>query len=416
MCLRRSMARFEFFPYKKRWKPSATGFLKSLPKSHIILFLLANSKTRTTSTMYFSALLSPMLLFASLIVPTLSKPKPFKYPDTDWAHAALPLPVQVVHQFPVGTWMENLAVRKTGEILATCLSSPQLFQVDHNAVKPIELVHTFANATGCTGITLLGRDVFYVIAGNVTLKTLKGVPGSWSVYRVDVRHHHPHFTDPTPARVSLVANFPDAILLNGITVLSRVHKTFLITDSVAGVVYRLEGKTGKVVKVIEDPLMKGSSSLNIGINGIKIKKNRAKKRTNELYFTNSARNILARVLINKDGSSQSPAHVIANVESPDDFAFNRYQNVVVAQNGIDRVARVTGDKVTELAGSRSNTTAGKLYGPTAVRFGKLEPFFDASKADWMRAYVTTNGGTAQYLSGNLTRGGTVSMIEVRGYW
>lgn len=413
------MARFQLFPIKRgAIPPQQAASIDSQLSYHTILSLLADSKTRTVSTMYFSALLSLMLFFASLIVPTLSEPKPFKYPDTDWYHASLPLPVKIIHQFPVGTWIENLAVRKNGGILATALSSPQLFQVDHDAVKPIELVHTFPNATGCTGITLLGRDVFYVVAGNLSLHTLKPVPGSWSVYRVDVRYHNPHFTDPKPARVSWVANFPDAIYLNRITLLSRVHRTFLVSDSVAGVAYRLEGKTGKVFKVIEDPLMKsgGSSTSNTGINGLKIRKNRAKHNTNELYFTNSHRKILARVIINKDGSSQGPAHVVAHVDSPNDFTFNRYNNVMVAQTGIDRVARVTGEKVTSLAGSPPNSTAGKLYGPTGVQFGKLEPFLNAYRADWMYAYISTNGGTAQYLNRNITRGGTVSRIEVRGYW
>ena len=358
--------------------------------------------------MHFAAILSPVLLFASLIVPTLSTP--FHTHDPGY-RTPLPLPVEVIHQFPPGTWLDNLAVRRNGKILTTALSSPELFEVHTHGNKPVKVVHTFANATGCTGITELGRDVFYVIAGQGSFSPngFSSVRGSYSVYKVDVRHHHPHTTKRKPAKVSLVANFPDSILLDGITVLNKFKKWLLVSDSGAGVVYRLEAKKGKVVKVLEDPLMTPSNpAFGIGVNGMKIKEN-------VLFFTNFDRNILARMFIKDDGRSRSPATVVAHLDSPDDFVFTEAKDLLVAQNGANRLGRVIGDTVTTLAGGPSDGQS-ELFGPTAIQFGKVQPFVATSKSDWMKVYISTNGGIEQYLTGNLTRGGTISVVDVREYW
>lgn len=360
-----------------------------------------------TSMMYFSALLSPLTLVVSLILLTSSTA--FKYPDLDWAKPTPPLTVDVLHQFPVGTWLENLAIRRNGKILTTTLSSGEIFQVDNYGVEPIRLVYSFGDSTGCTGITHLGRDVFYVIAGTFNISTLSAVGGSWSVFRVDVHHHHHHVKKPKPAKVSLVANFSDSILLNGITVLNKYKKWLLVSDSGAGVVYRLEADTGKVVKVLEDPLMKPDNSSGIGVNGIKIK-------TNQLYFTNTNKNIFARIIIEADGSSKESATVVADIDTPDDFTFNAAHHADVAQNGVDRLGRVIGSSVDTLAGSPSNGMKSELFGPTAVQFGKVKPYLTAVKGDCMKAYISTNGGLSQYVTGNVTRGGTISVVDVRGNW
>ena len=367
--------------------------------------------------MHFSALLTPMLLLASLVVPVLSGIMLRSVPG--WP--ALPLPVEIVHQFPIGTWMENLVIRHNGKILTTALSSPELFQVDNHGKQPVKLVYTFANKTGCTGIAKLGRDTFYVIAGNFSVSNLTPVPGSWSVYKVHLPYHLPH-TEPKPARVSLVANFPRSIMLNSITVLSNRRKWLLINDSKTGIVYRLEAKKGTLVKRLKNPLMKPSSPSAFGVNGVKIRKN-------HLYFTNSDRKILACQPIKHNGRPRRSAKLVAHVDGADDFAFSAYfrstPNLFVAQNdGVDGLGRVVGNRVVTMAGGpsgdRSNSKhldsrKSELFGPTAVRFGKLMELYH-SNADKTYAYISTNGGTAQYLAGNITRGGTISRVNVMDYY
>ena len=86
-----------------------------------------------------------------------------------------------VWQFPNGTWVENLAVRSNGQILATLLSIPELYQVDPIGGQHPQLIHRFPMVTGLTGITEVEKDVFVVIAGNWSLKTLSTTPGSYSM-------------------------------------------------------------------------------------------------------------------------------------------------------------------------------------------------------------------------------------------
>lgn len=367
--------------------------------------------------MYFSALLSLVLFFVSLVVPTLSTPVE-TFPGLDFVSPPLTSISSVIHQFPVGTWVENLALRRNGKILATTLSSPDIYQVDPEGRKPLKLIHHFDTATSCTGITKMGREQFYAIAGNFSLSTFQAVPGSWSLYKVDLRPYRPMVTKSKPARVSLVASFPGSIFLNGITVLSKSKKWLLVSDSGAGVVYRVEVKTGKVVKVLEDELMQPQSPSVFGINGIEIW-------NDQLYFTNSDRNILARMLIEDDGTSRASAVLVTSVNGPDDFSFNKEHNVVVAQSGVDLLGRVAdGGEIVTLAGgpssgAPSNDTLSTLFGPTAIRFGRGKKRGNDKSSkddDWTTAYISTNGGTAQYLTGSVTRGGTITSVDVQGYW
>jgi hypothetical protein len=40
------------------------------------------------------------------------------------------LPSRVIHQFPVPSWVENLAIRSNGQIVVTFSSAPEVFLVD----------------------------------------------------------------------------------------------------------------------------------------------------------------------------------------------------------------------------------------------------------------------------------------------
>lgn len=38
--------------------------------------------------------------------------------------------VRLLHEYPAGTWIENIAVRPSGELLLTLLNTPHLDQLD----------------------------------------------------------------------------------------------------------------------------------------------------------------------------------------------------------------------------------------------------------------------------------------------
>ncbi|MCJ1422723.1 hypothetical protein MMC29_000603 [Sticta canariensis] len=356
--------------------------------------------------MYPSILFSVLLLFTSSILPALCKP------------IEPPLPVKVFYQFPVGTWPEDMAVRENGKILTTFLTSPDILEVDTKANSP-RLVHTFADKTSCTGIfgspTTMDKDVFYVIAGNMDLNpsSFGPVRGSWSVYRATLRHHH----HPTrkPAHVSLVADFPDSIMLSGITMLHRRKKWFLVGDSSAGIVYRLDGVSGKVAKVLDDPLMKpkkpdsGPLTFSVGINKMTI-------HDGHLYFTNTDRNIFARVAIHEDSNPKGSAEVLAAPDSPTGFVYDG-DDVYFAQNGDNRLARVRGNIVTTIAPDVTDRES-EPFGPTALAWGKIHygrklvTSINGGTNDGDKLLISTNGGTAQYLTGEYTRGGTISQVQI----
>lgn len=353
------------------------------------------------STMHGPTLLLSIFL-STLILPSLSNPL---LPPRSSQQAKLPLPVKTVHRFPLGTWLENLAVRKNGKILTTAVTSPELFQVDDRGELPPTVVHRFTGASSCLGITELGDDIFYIIAGNLTLSTLTPVVGSYAVYEVNLRNHNGTSTAP----VTRIAQFPGSQLLNGITVLSHKRKTLLVGDSIAGIVYRLDIQTGTITKVLDQPLTKRTNpQAGTGVNGLFV-------RDGYLFFVNTNQNLFAKVLINEDGTPKGGAVatiVNSDVQGPDDFSLapSGGNVAVIAQDSPNRLGVVKNGVYTEVAGN--NAAQGSvLLGPTAVRFARVGRNGRNNK----KVYISTNGGVLQYLSGNITAPGTISSVDLSGY-
>ena len=93
--------------------------------------------------------------------------------------------VGIIWTFPNETWIENLAVRQNGEILATSLSRAAVYLVnpfEHTATT----VHQFEASDGVLGITEIVQDVFIVATAEVDLKTSKATKGSAKIWRLDM--------------------------------------------------------------------------------------------------------------------------------------------------------------------------------------------------------------------------------------
>lgn len=349
--------------------------------------------TQKTSIMYSSAILV-LFLWAVSFLPTWSKP----FESTE------PLPVEVLYQFPVGTWVEAMRPRHNGKILTTSLTSPDLVEVGKRFTL-LNVIHTFGNKTSCTGMHEWWspnglHEVYFVITGNMDLTPFSfgPVPGSWSVYRVKLREHR--HRSGGPPHVSLVADFPASIMLNGITGLFDKHQNMLVGDSGAGIVYRLHRKSGKVFRVLDDPLMKpkkpDGGSFGIGINKMLVD-------DGYLYFTNADQGIFARIAIHEDGTSKgSAAEVMYQLDSPASFTWDE-DDMVFAQHRFNRLVRAA-DKTHIMTRLAPNVTdkESELVGPTAMAW------LPGTK----RLLIGTNGGTAQYLTGEYTRGGTISLVSL----
>lgn len=304
-----------------------------------------------------------------------------------------------VWTFPNGTWVENLAIRNNGQILATLLTSPQVYQVDPDRKTPATLVHTFHGFRGVLGIVEQQSDIFYVVVGNGTYQIFPDTAGSFTVFRIDVGHFIP---GQAPAIVTRVANFPTSSYLNGITVLDSSNNILLIADSGAGAVYTLDTITGAKAKVSTDPLFMPTGTPPTGINGIK-------NRQNSLYFTNFQQEIYGSVSVIPNGTFNGPVKAISNgLAGVDDFQFDPLGNsVYFAGNDQLRFQRTVND-------SSSGSSAGQvvvasddplLEGSTAVAFGR-------EKSEGRSLYVSTKGPIAQYQQGNFTSPGRIVRVRL----
>jgi hypothetical protein len=244
------------------------------------------------------------------------------------------------------------------------------------------------------GIVELQQDVFYVIAGNVSIETPQATNGSYSLWKVemDTGDVVDGAMNP-PAIISKVTDIPKGVALNGIAVLNESRGLVVIGDAGAGQVFTVDVETGTYSKTVEDPTMAPTPSTQLGINGMKIK-------GGYLYYTTSAQATFNRIPINgDDGSPAGPAEVLARFFLADDFSFDPAGNAYFAQNAVNTVAKVTPAGVVSIVAG--NLDSSLVAGSTATKFGR-------TPNDRSVLYVTTTGG---YLSPVVLQGGKVVAID-----
>ncbi|KAI0129090.1 hypothetical protein BJ170DRAFT_722035 [Xylariales sp. AK1849] len=320
------------------------------------------------------------------------------HPDTPF--------IRTLYQYPVGTWIENLAVRSSGELLLTLLNVPQLDQLDPSQpeITP-STIHNFSGvpkAASLSGISEFTEDGFAVAVGNFTLGS-GPVAGSWAIWSVDFAKSQ----RDKPA-VRKITDLPEATFLNGMCNLpsSSIPQGILTSDIRLGVVYYISTMTGEYNVAVQDSLMAtatvpvfGSS----GVNGIHI-------HDGDLYFANTGQAIVAKMPINAtSGTATGEATVIARVLNStlqfDDFAIQGDDAYLVtgAGNSIEKIGLDGTPKGSIIAGSLNST---QFAEPTACAFGRTEN-------DEHILYVVTAGGIAFPVNGNLTVGAQVLAVDTR---
>ncbi|KAI5456312.1 hypothetical protein BGZ63DRAFT_366961 [Mariannaea sp. PMI_226] len=311
------------------------------------------------------------------------------------------LPNHEVTQFPVGTWIENIAVRANGNLLLTSLTpNASLYEVLDPACAAsrhpkVTRRFTIASITSLLGIAETGDDVFALAGGNFTTTT-GGVKGTWGLWAVDftAKGHN--------SKPKLITPIPDAVLLNGATSVPQRRKIVLIADSALGLVWRVDTVTRKYDIAIRVPEMKpGSSSpTSIGINGLHIHKG-------YLYWTNLSTTTFYKIRFTKEGYPARGAKVETVVKLSasrlDDFIFGpgKSNTAWVATNSDNRVFAVepNGDNIV-VAGGGGGSDSNEVPGATACKFGR-------TRRDAKVLYVTTSGGS--------TQGGKVQGIDTTGF-
>lgn len=315
--------------------------------------------------------------------------------------------VRTVYEFPVGTFVENLAARANGEILVSALNDPHLFLFDPTRSGPPAALHTFP-VLGLTGIAEYAPDVFAVNAGNFSLETGDPGQGSWSVWSVDMRgvYLKPDGTVSQEPVVSKIADVPDAKLLNGMTALSMRDHTILVGDVSGGNIRRVDADRGEYEAVINNTFT-GVAPLppfpDAGVNGVHV-------RGDTLYFVNSGKDFLDKVKINRDGTPAGDFELVNGaIPTPgnyDDFAVDQKDEIIYFVSGFGKAiykVSVDGGPVTLVAGGPNSTA---VPGPTSAAFGR-------GLTDKDVLYVTTSGSSLGPINpGNLTIGGELLAITV----
>jgi hypothetical protein len=315
----------------------------------------------------------------------------------------LPLPSSVVYQFPTKpTWVENIAVRPNGQLLVTLLSVPEVWLINPASPATATLVHTFSlPALGVMGITEMEPDVWYVAAGNISLKTVSVQKGSWSVYKVDMRS----YSKTSSAIVTNVTTIAGAVFLNGMSTLSRGRncKTVLIADSVLGGFWKLNVDTKASSFAISDPSMvgDGADKIPVGADGNKVN-------GGYLYYTSSDIGFLGRITISQDGLATGAAQLLTqSFKGLDDILVDRCGSVWFCQNYRNVVSVLyTNGTVVDAVGALDQITIG---GPTACAFGRSG---DAVN----KLYCTTNGGIFVPVNGTVTEPGKIVVVNIENFY
>lgn len=294
------------------------------------------------------------------------------------------LPVTTVHAFPVNTFIENLAVRRNGQLLLTVHNKGELIQVDPNSEAAPSVVHVFP--TGVCGIVEVEDDVFYISCGTI------GEKGSWAVYKVEMS---PFLADAagntkSSAKISKHVNISDALFLNGSALLDSTRGIILLADSILGVVYSVNVHSATVKlwlqhkdleKVTDNPMMPG-------VNGIKF-------HNGYLYLSNTDARRFLRASVTGTGDATGIVEVVQENLNVDDFCFDSEGSAYLTTHVFQSLVKLYNNGLrVRLAGGPEDTI---VAGTTAAAFGR-------TLRDKTTLYVTTTGGMSNPVAGKIEPG------------
>jgi putative intracellular protease/amidase/sugar lactone lactonase YvrE len=282
---------------------------------------------------------------AQTIVATLTNRLPPIFETTPVAI----VPSQVIAEFPVNTFLENIAADSHGNLFITDYEAGKIYRVT-TAGDIAEVADIDGNAAG---IVVDDRGDL-LVAGATKAKIA-------TVFRI-----HNGIVEP-------IITIPAAIFLNGMTPLTP--NRYLIADSYLGAIWEIDAvaKTAQIWLQHECLARSNPQHPFPAVNGLKIY-------DNTVYASNTQRQHLIRIPIDPDLTAGSPELWLTNVNL-DDFAFDVAGNLYATTHVYDSVVRIAPDgSVAKIA-----TAAEGMVGTTALAFGRTE-------GDRTEIFVVTNGG------------------------
>jgi putative intracellular protease/amidase/sugar lactone lactonase YvrE len=256
---------------------------------------------------------------------------------------------QTIAEFPIQTFLENIAINAQGTIFITSYEEGKIYRVTPNGDRT-----EFASIDGNVAGIAIDRAGNVLIAGSVNGETP-------TIFRID----------PT-GTVESIVTLPEAVFLNGMTHLQGDR--YLVADSYKGVIWDVD-VTAKTAQIwLQDNLLSRSDPRNPfpAVNGIKIYQN-------TLFASNTQRQLLIRIPMAENGTPKTPEVFLTSVNL-DDFAFDIQGNLYGTTHVYNSVIRIAPDKkISTIATAQQGVT-----GSTALAFGRT--------SDKTSIYVTTNGG------------------------
>ncbi|KAF4445959.1 hypothetical protein F53441_10348 [Fusarium austroafricanum] len=319
------------------------------------------------------------------------------------------LPAKTLSQLPLGTWLENIAVRSNGDILTTELwPSANVYTLCNPGASRtgLEKLVSIPSITGLLGIAEVPRklgmpETFIVVGGKATALS-KLTPGTFEAWAIEFPGNLLHQGSVQIRRISRMTR--NSTFLNGVTAIPGRSEAVLVSDSKAGFIGRLNLFTGLFdTKAFVFPELAPVSADAFGVNGIKI-------RNGYLYFVNSNAVKIYRIKITaagypaKGAKPQLVADLSKGVGFLDDFEFDTAGNIFAAsnlENSIVFVNTKTGKWKTVVGSVGEMTVAGS----TAVAFGH-------GKAK-NTLFVSTGGALFKPVNGTKTEGAKVVAVNIR---
>lgn len=246
----------------------------------------------------------------------------------------------ILYQFKsAAQWIENLVVRPNGKLILTTFDRATVFSLDPNkqGSEP-ELIAQLPDSNMAAGIIQVAPDVYAIAGGTINRTAFTFEDGKICV--INMKNCGPD-GDGKLLPVRVAATLPDAKLLNGVTQLPDQPHIILAVDSLGSVIWRVNTVNGKVDVAIRDELLgpiSGTPFLPVGVNGAQI-------RDGYLYFSNTSRQIYARVKITQFGDKDGDVEILTRLKDDhtlDDFQFANNGSAYIATPD-DQIGRIDPD-------------------------------------------------------------------------
>ncbi|PWY65397.1 hypothetical protein BO83DRAFT_367890 [Aspergillus eucalypticola CBS 122712] len=290
--------------------------------------------------------------------------------------------VRTVYQFRSNdTWLENVATRSNGIVLATEIGPPaNLLAFDPSEKHPHKVViRDFTSVLGLSGIAEGAHDVFYVAGANTTSDNISDPPtNATHVWRVDFNHNEQH------PKIDLLCRPQAPTGFNGLTAMNET--ILLASASYQDSIFAINAETGYTWEAI-----KQESKMSM-INGIKV---------SDGFVYWSAGGALYRAELH-DNVTASTGQMIYQATAIDDFAISpngfSLNSTYGSEYKFAYLATASENSVEQVIFTKNGTFVGAQIIAGAVDSTEVaEPtgvFFGRGEDEINKIFVVTGGGSA----------------------